>query len=472
MEEETEILEVEDLTFSSKRAEEQLLGIFIMDEETAVHISQSGLRDTHFLKRKNRFLYPILLNVRSVRGTINSDLVIDECEKQVIPSTGQSVLDFIGGIATIHNMCQACGPTDFKIADSYISIIFEQFRLSEIKKTARWLANVKAFDEVKIVDKIAAMQNVLADDSLKKYGLVGIDSLVVDAIGRYADRKNNPQLHLGLKTGFWYMDKYRAVAKKRTTVVGAKTSHGKTVMLSNMITEMILDDKYVLLFTPELDKDEYIDRMLCSRAGVSLDAWKEVRINSEETIKIGKAEHEFLLKGNKLFIEDRGTQTYGFILSSIRRHMLNHPVDVVVVDYLQKLKYYGTDTRKAITDVMGNLYAFAKDNNIALIIASQLRRTDKADPELNDLKESGDIENFSDCVILLRRHSLTNISEKTKGYYKIAKNRQGSTTDAIELKYFDEYLKFEEVSPPPVSGIDNTYTSDPEKEEDYDPEEG
>jgi replicative DNA helicase len=142
--------------------------------------------------------------------------------------------------------------------------------------------------------------------------------------------------------------------------------------------------------------------------------------------------------------------------------MLNHQVDVVVVDYLQKLKYYGNDLRKSVSDAMSDLFSFGKDNNVAMIVVSQLRRTDKSEPELSDLKESGSIEECSDCVILLHRLSTTNIKERTKGWYKIAKNRQGPTSDAIELKFDTTSLRFIEENPPVEedAGIDNTFKGD------------
>jgi replicative DNA helicase len=240
------------------------------------------------------------------------------------------------------------------------------------------------------------------------------------------------------------MDKYKAVAKRRTTIIGAKTSIGKSILASNIVTAMLKDGSRVLLFTPELDKQEYTDRIICAEANVPIDAWKLGAIEGIHAKRIAEANQRLLPNAGNLFIEDRGSQSAGFILNSVKKHLLNHQVDVVVVDYLQKLHYYG-EAKKAITEMMDKFCAFAKDNNIAFILVSQLRRGEETEPTINMLKESGDLENFADCVILLHRNSITAPREKNKGWYMIAKNRQGPVTDRVEINFKDDCLKFEEV---------------------------
>ncbi|MFA7101283.1 MAG: DnaB-like helicase C-terminal domain-containing protein [Bacilli bacterium] len=432
----------EKIPVSYEGAEEALLAMFIQDDDVATLIAQSGLRDIHFLKRKNRLMFPVILNVRFTKGVCNFDLVADALEKELLPD-GQSVLEYVGGLKQLSEIITATPQVvDLKVAQSYVDIIFEQYKLSKVREAARWLVSQKKFDEMRLVDKVASIQQVLSDESIGKYGLVPIDVLLTDAYERYKDRKANPLK--GIKVGFYWMEKHRAVAKKRTCVIGARTSVGKSVISSNMITNMLLDDNKVILFTPELDKEEYTDRLLCAEARLSIEDWKLGKITDAENARIGAARYKLAQKAHNLYIEDRGSQSCGYILNSIKKHMLNHQVDVVVVDYLQKLRYYGDNTKRAINDMMEKFCSFAKDNNIAFIILSQLRRSDKPEPELTDLKESGDIENFADSVILLHRQSITSHSERSKGWYKIAKNRQGGTTDPVELTFNEEYLKFTE----------------------------
>lgn len=433
---------------SYRDAEEAVIGMFMQDEECAALIAQSGLREEHFTKKRNRVLFPIVLNVRLNRGVCTVDLVSDECEKQLM-GNGQDALAYIGGVATLTGMLHAVESFDLKTAEEYVRMVFERHRLHRLKDVGAWFSGLKNLDESKVIEKVTDMQNILQDNNLDRHGLVRLDNLVTDSYARYKDRKLHPEQYIGMKTGFYFLDRYKAVAKKRLTVFGARTNVGKSIMCSNIITRLAMNGNYVLLFTPELDKEEYIDRMVCAEAGISIDDWKEAIITSSELKRIDKVREAFSsVAADKLFIEDKGVQTSSFIINSIRRHMLSHKVDVVCIDYLQKLKYYGDNTKKAITDIVGNLFSFAKDNDIAIILVSQLKRTKNPDPELSDLKESGDIENFSDVVVLLHRDSITKLRERNKGWYKIAKNRQGATTDEVFLDFDEWALRFKETDTP------------------------
>ena len=433
---------------SYENAEEALLAMFIQDDDLATVIAQSGLRDIHFLKRKNKVMFPVILNVRFNKGVCNYDLVADQLEKETMQD-GQSILDFVGGLTELNKII-ACTPPvmDLKVVQGYVDIIFEQFKLSKVKDAARWIVGQKKFDEAKIVDKMSELQQVISDDTIGKYGLVALDVLANDSYERYKDRRVNPEKHKGIKTDFYWIDKYKAIAKKHTCVIGARTSVGKSVFISNIITRMLLGDFRVLLFTPELDRKEYIDRLICALAGVDIDSYKDASIDNDDVDKIGLAKSKLLKKAQNLYIEDKGSQSCGFILNSVRKHMLNHQVDVVVVDYLQKLRYYGDNTKRSITDMMEKFCSFGKDNDIAFVIASQLRRSDKPEPEISDLKESGDIENFADSVILLHRSSITKHEERNKGWYRIDKNRQGQVTANVALTFREQILKFTEVDRP------------------------
>ena len=454
------IIETEDdvkIPLSYENAEEALLAMFMQDDDVAQLVVQSNLKDIHFRKRKNKLMFPHFVTVRFDKGICNYALVADQLNKESMPD-GQSVLDFAGGLPELTNII-ACTPAvvDLRVAQGYIDIIFEQYRLAKIQEEARWILNQKKFEESKIVDKLAKIQQVVVDATLKEHGLVPLDVLATDSYERYKDRRLHPEKYQGIKTGFYWMDKRGIIARKRLSVLGAKTTVGKSILVSNIITNILLNDFKVLLFTPELDSAEYIDRLICGLAGVEIDAYKDATIDNTEVDRIGVAKSKLISKASNLYIEDRGSQSCSYIITSIKKHMLNHKVDVVCIDYLQTLYYFGDNTKKEITTMMERFRSFAKDNNIAFIVVSQLRRTDKAEPVIYDLKESGDIENIADSVVLLHRNSTTKLGERTKGWYRIDKNRQGGTTDNVELTFNEATLKFVETDRP-EEGVDNQGT--------------
>jgi replicative DNA helicase len=450
-------------------AEEALLSMIIQDTDVAKFIAQTGLSDVHFQKQKNKILFPVIVRVWNTAGFCNFDLLSDRLEKE-ITSEGISKLEAIGGGDELMNIMNAI-PTavDLKVAQGYLDIIVEQYNLTRMKDLARWFGSLRRFNEDKIVDKISAMQQVLTNIN-SKHGLTRLDTLLLDATDRFKDRKANPDKYAGMKTGFLWLDTCKVIAKRRVCVIGAKTNIGKSIFAAQIIGELIKNGVRVLLFTPELDKEEYIDRLLCVMANVPLDTWKNASYLEEaEFDRITKVRNDLTNFAENLYIEDKGSQTCGFILNSVKKHMLNHPVDVVVIDYLQKMKYYGDNTKKEITDIMDKVCAFAKDEKLSFLVVSQLRRSKETEPQIYDLKESGDIENFADSVVLLHREGVIGQLGRTKGWYSVEKNRQGRTTTGakVELKFNEDTLRFSEVFSDDKDGCGHSLATDDEQNLSY-----
>lgn len=81
---------------------------------------------------------------------------------------------------------------------------------------------------------------------------------------------------------------------------------------------------------------------------------------------------------------------------------------VVVVDYLQAIAHRpGKDIRQQIDATLAELISCAGRLKVGLVLCSQLSRPEKGnpfrEPQLIDLKESGAIEQRSQCVVLLWR---------------------------------------------------------------------
>jgi len=128
-----------------------------------------------------------------------------------------------------------------------------------------------------------------------------------------------------------------------------------------------------------------------------------------------------------------------------------HGVELVVIDYLQMLH----DSRGAkesrqneIANVSGTIKAIAKELHIPVLVLAQLNRSSEergAMPKLADLRESGQIEQDADVVMLLRRPCRIkgdkDFEDKTLAVVDVAKQRNGRTGE-IKMNFEDEYTRF------------------------------
>lgn len=112
------------------------------------------------------------------------------------------------------------------------------------------------------------------------------------------------------------------------------------------------------------------------------------------------------------------------VLTQMRR-MRSQGCEVLFVDYLQEIKWSGQEGRKRhemLADIARDMKSEARRLDIPLFLLSQLRRLDPKsrtkEPSVHDLKETGDLENMSEGVILLWREEDT---EEAPTFGKVAK---------------------------------------------------
>ncbi len=121
-----------------------------------------------------------------------------------------------------------------------------------------------------------------------------------------------------------------------------------------------------------------------------------------------------------------------------------HKTDLIIVDYLQIVNCDSNDNRAvAIGRVSTALKELAKDLNVPVIALSQLNRNSESRedgmPQMSDLKESGQIEQDADVVLLIHRDRETPNTAKLI----IAKNRNGPTGE-IDVNFHPAQCMFED----------------------------
>jgi replicative DNA helicase len=143
------------------------------------------------------------------------------------------------------------------------------------------------------------------------------------------------------------------------------------------------------------------------------------------------------------------------------------PVRLVVVDYLQLLPdcvpMKGENRAGSVGRASRALKAFALEQNCVVLLLSQLNRDsarENRSPQLYDLRESGDIEQDADKVIMLHRpevNKLTGIKQDEESlaadcpsFYIMAIQSKGRDdgTGAIDLMFKRSITKFEQIAMP------------------------
>lgn len=211
----------------------------------------------------------------------------------------------------------------------------------------------------------------------------------------------------GTKTGMERFDEKGGLQKSDLIIVAGETSQGKTSLALCMTRHAIENGAKVAFYSMEMTKEQLTARLLSAKTNIPANnilysgslAPSEIRMIDDARDK---------LPGENLFFDDKSTSNIDSILLSIRMLKMQKDIDGAVVDYLQILNVNSRSTsfsrEQAMGDAARRFKNLAKELNIWIIALSQLSRDSNCpEPNLNRLRDSGQIGEAADVVILVYR---------------------------------------------------------------------
>lgn len=245
----------------------------------------------------------------------------------------------------------------------------------------------------------------------------------------------------GTPTGYNVIDNFTTLNPGELIIVGARPGMGKSALIQNIGEKLAFNGVNSVIYTLEQSHRVYANRSLARAIEVDSMELERFKPNDERSEQLRNAVTRSEQSPGELYIEDVDELTIPQWQTGIRYHVRKHKVRVAIVDYIQLM----TPPEK-IRERHLQLGAFArsllqeaKRLGITVIAASQLRRPQPGakvkPPDLADLRESGNLEEFANAVWLLHRGIYYTKHEtpdyKPSCYYPadliIAKNKSGPT---------------------------------------------
>ena len=218
-------------------------------------------------------------------------------------------------------------------------------------------------------------------------------------------------------------------------VVGARPAVGKSAFVTQIITNMAMKGIKVGYFNLEMSYKQVYERILARLSGIGLTRIKKAKAFLGDEQKKFESANEQMKMSN--LIVSSGSKK----ISDIKAESRHQQFDVIVIDYLQLVRPDRTFNNRAseVGEISKSLKALAMELQIPIIALSQMNREndEQHEPNISDLRESGDIEQDASIIALM-----WNITDTTKGF-KIGKNRQGELMK-IGLEFNGDNMTFTE----------------------------
>ncbi|WP_330208660.1 replicative DNA helicase [Pseudomonas sp. Z13] len=388
----------EDRELYSLEAEQGVLGALILDQSLADRVF--GLVDTaDFYFDDNAALFEEARTRHEAGMPI--DVVTVSLSRRLLPS-GATTLGYAGDIA--RNVPSVANWKTYAREVKERSVLRHLVAVSqEIQDGAS--AN-RPFPEIiaSAQQKMADLRDLGFDDQQSYYRASEILPGVIDTI----DSKFNKTMPAGLSTGLKDLDELvRGLRPGNMIVIGGLTGSGKTILGLQIAQHVTCNlDGVGLAFSMEMTKEELITRGLASIGSVNLSKLDSGDLEDDDWPKLTGAVN--VLNKAKLFVNDQAGMTMPRIRSIARQCQLREGLNVLLVDYVQLITAEGGANRSLeVGKISTALKNLAKELKVPVIVLAQLNRgsTNRPDkrPRPSDIRDSGQIEQDADVVILVHR---------------------------------------------------------------------
>ena len=138
------------------------------------------------------------------------------------------------------------------------------------------------------------------------------------------------------------------------------------------------------------------------------------------------------------------------IFSTAKKLNSDKKIDIILIDYLQIMKYDKGREVSELGNITRELKYLAKDLEIPIILLSQLSRgveqRENKRPFMSDLRSSGEIEQDADMIIFVYRDDYYHDDSPDRGQAEliVAKNRMGQI-GFVKCDFDRNYSKFSDI---------------------------
>jgi len=424
----------------SIEAERSLLGSLFLDKDVIYHVADF-LKSEDFYRGIHQEIYNVCLEFFQKGETIDILSVANRLKEK-------NLLEEIGGMAYLTELVNSV-PTPSH-AVNYAKIIHKKRVLRDLIKASQEIGQM-ALDEQEEVDNLLdkAEKKIfsIAQKTLTQK-FVPVKDTLEEAFERIDHLSKFGAKLRGVPTGFNDLDNLLAGFQKSDLIIlAARPSLGKSALALNIAANVAINEKIpVGIFSLEMSRDQVVDRLIASLAGVDLWRLRTGRLATEGEDNDFKKIREAMaiLSSAPIYVDDAPSPTVLQMKAMCRRLQAEKGLGLVIIDYLQLMEPLNAEASpvQQVSENSKALKGLAREFSIPVLAISQLSRAvEKRSPpipRLSDLRQSGTLEQDADVVLFIYREDKYFQETPKKGIANIivAKHRNGPVGQA-EL-YFDE----------------------------------
>lgn len=326
----------------------------------------------------------------------------------------------------------------------YLQTLTQRINNRQKKDLIGRLEQMSVTDNVTLPDIRNALDIVVEQTVEKASAYLGSKEACVQLVDDLERRYSLHGKHSGIVTGFTGLDRLLdGLQYGELTIVGARPSQGKSALGLAIADRAAIQDRIPTLFvTLEMSVPALMRRLLSANKSIPLASIKQGQLTENQFV-IATGFITLLNQCPLHFLDHVAGVKMDQLAAEIRTQHRRHGIQLVIVDYLQKIKASEANEKRCyeVASISQQLKALAVQTNAAVLCMAQLNREPEKErnraPRLSDLADSSQIERDADSVLLLQLDK-----ETCDAKLWVAKNRDGEIGCA-ELYLNGQYVRYE-----------------------------
>jgi replicative DNA helicase len=395
-------------------AEEATLGAILINPDMLATVKLT-LRPRDFFLVKHQWIFEAMLALDKQRLGADNVTVASELEKQPTRNEEKpNLLLEVGGPAYLTYLINS---TPFSAnTESHVQLVAQT---STRRRTLDAIGNMARLmhDETVPLDEavgtaLKAFQDATrgtARSEGRTYAEIAAE--VYDELERAY--LGQGEIHDAISSGFSSLDKMLLAGgfEAGFNMIAGRPSQGKSTLLLNIAENMAAVGKHVLFFSFEVGDKRVYRRTLASEVPMDGYALRRGDFGAGDWEEVIKTMDRTAIDNIKVY--DRPGMTPAEVRRAILSEEAGCEVDAVFIDYLGKM-HAGrdiprSDRLRTVSQLSNDIQEMALELGKPFIVAHQLSRQGaNVRPELNHLRDSGEIEQDIDvCIGLYRQQGMT-----------------------------------------------------------------
>ncbi len=387
-------------------AEKAVLGAILLNANS-LESATEYVNPDDFYHSGHKMLFKMLIAFSEERQLRTLDLV--------------SIIDFLkskgtlsecGGVAYISSLTE--NVNNIAAISVHAKIIHAlALRRSLILLSNEFIASAydESLDVLKVLDESEGRLGSLSDSTGDANKDHSVQPFLQQAIVNMRERMEGKDSG-NLETGFDRLDAMSDGGFHPTDfiIIAARPSIGKTAYCTSIIQNMIQKGYSVAFYSLEMSGMQVSQRLLSSISRVPLKIVRSAAFSDDRDknfLNVMNAASK--LYESKLFIFDTPNMKLSQIRNTARRLKREQNIQAIFIDYIGLVDSEEPSTTprfEQVAIVSRSLKALARELGVPVVVLCQVSRDaegEKNEPQLNNLRDSGAIEQDADMVMFLHR---------------------------------------------------------------------